>query len=162
LEKGLRIKGLPVVSLSDGVEVGRVEDLIVDIKKGLLHGLTIDSGGVLKIGKYVELGDVVNIGKDAVTISDCQAIKDDVKGLIKKYSWLNRLGDVIYTADGTDIGTLQDVMVELPGGGVSAIEISGGIWADLDQGRKIISWESIVPEGGERLVVDSDLKNIWC
>lgn len=159
--KGRQIKGLRVITFDDGKEVGRVEDLLIDGESGMLLGLVIENRGILKNAKYVEREQIVSVGRDAVMISGMGAVLDDVQNLLHKLSWQNRLEKNVFSSDGTDIGTMQDILFDFPEGRVLGIEMSGGIWADLNQGRKMIPWQHVITGTGENLMVETAGEDLW-
>lgn len=158
--KGRQIKGLRVLTYNDGKEVGRVEDLLIDREKGMLKAIIIDKPSILKNAKYVELEHIVNIGRDAVMISGIDAVLDDQNDL-NKMSWQKKLEKNVFSVEGTDIGTIQDVVFEFPPGRISGIEMSGGLWADLNQGRKVIPWEYVKTGNEESFMVETVDENLW-
>ncbi|ATW23971.1 PRC-barrel domain-containing protein [Candidatus Formimonas warabiya] len=159
--KGRQIKGLRVITFGDGKEIGRVEDLLINTETGMLQGFVIENRSILKNAKYVQLGHVVSVGRDAVMITSIEDVQDDHDNSVCKLSWQNRLEKNVFSKEGTDIGTVQDIFFELPEGRILGIEMSGGIWADLNQGRKMVPWHQILSGKGENLLVDTWEEDIW-
>lgn len=158
--KGRQIKGLKVITFNDGKKVGRVEDLLIDPEKGMLQAIIIENRSILKNAKYVELGHIVSVGRDAVIISGMDAVLDDQNDLTR-LSWQNRLEKNVFSVEGTDIGTIQDILFDFPGGRVLGLEMSGGLWADLNQGRKMIPWQQVITGNGDNLMVETAGEDLW-
>lgn len=158
--KGRQIKGLKVITFNHGKKAGRVEDLLVDLEKGALKAIIIETRSILKNAKYVDLAHIISVGRDAVIISGMDAIKDDLNDLTK-LSWQNRMEKDVFSVEGTAMGTIQDILFEFPGGRIVGIEMSGGIWADLNQGRKMISWQQVMAGNGDNLMVQGAEEDLW-
>ena len=118
LGKGQQIKGLRVINFHDGKEVGRVGDLLIDVENGMLQGITIENRGIIK-NKYVKREHIVQVGRDAVLINGLSVVEDYDHHEQNKLSWQNKLGKNVFR-EGTDIGTIQDMLFDLPEGGSSA------------------------------------------
>ncbi|MDD2497568.1 MAG: PRC-barrel domain-containing protein [Desulfitobacteriaceae bacterium] len=155
------IRDLPTISLVDGIELGRVVDLIVDLVCGRVCGLVLENKNFFQNGKFIELEDVINIGRDAVTVNSKEVIQDDPEKQKGNLSWLSRVEENVYSTGGTDLGVIKDIIFNFPDGCITGIELSGGLWADLNQGRKMVLWESVVQGNGSNLIVDSSQENIW-
>jgi len=160
LLKGRQIKGLKVITFNDGKKVGRVEDLLIDTEKGKLKAIIIENRSILKNAKYVEIEHITSVGRDAVIISGMDAVLDDHNDLTK-LSWHNRLEKNVFSVEGTVIGTIQDILFEFPEGRILGLEMSGGIWADLNQGRKMIPWQQVIAGNGDNLMVEVVDEDLW-
>lgn len=161
LELGKHITGLPVITQQNAKEVGRVEDLGINIKLGTLEGIIIENGTLFRNAKFVSINDIVTVGRDVVVITRPEAVIDLPHNTLQDYSWQQSIGKSIITTFGTDIGIIKDVIIQFPDGKIVGIEISGGIWSDLIQGRKIIPLNTVVSGEHQHLIVDNDLENIW-
>lgn len=158
--KGQQIKGLRVINFHDGKEVGRVGDLLIDVENGMLQGITIENRGIIKKIKYVKREHIVQVGRDAVLINGLSVVEDYDHHEQNKLSWQNKLGKNVFSREGTDIGTIQDMLFDLPEGRIIGIEMSGGIWTDLNQGRKMIPWQQVIPGTAENVMVEAE-KDLW-
>jgi uncharacterized protein YrrD len=161
LLKGRQIKGLRVITFHDGKEVGRVGDLLIDEENGMLRGLTIENRGILKNTKYVKREQIVRVGRDAVMINGMDAVEDYHPDKQTGLFWHQKVGQNVFSREGTDIGTVQDIIFDFPEGRVVGIEMSGGIWADLNQGRKMIPWQQVVSGTSENMMVEALGEDLW-
>lgn len=159
--KGRQVKGLRVINFADGKEIGRVGDLLIDAENGMLRGITIENRGIFKSMKYVSREHIVQVGRDAVMISGMEKVEDYHQEEQNKLSWQNKLGKNVFSREGADIGTVQDILFDFPEGRVLGIEMSGGIWADLNIGRKMIPWQQVIPGTKDYMMVEAGDEDLW-
>ncbi|MGI6684997.1 MAG: PRC-barrel domain-containing protein [Bacillota bacterium] len=159
--KGRQIKGLRVITFHDGKEVGRVGDLLIDTENGMLQAITIESRSILKNSKIIKREHIVQVGRDAVMIDGMEAVEDYNQDELNKLSWQSNLGKNVFSREGADIGTVQDILFDFPEGRVLGIEMSGGIWADLNQGRKMIPWQQVIPGTEDNMIVEATGEDLW-
>lgn len=155
------LQDLPVVSLADGKELGRVKDLLVDYRSGIVQGLILEYGKIFQKARWIKLADIQSIGRDAVTVSGSDVINGEMPEEMDSSNFLDRLENNVISVRGTDLGIAKDLVFAYPEGQVVGIEISGGLWTDLDQGRKTVLWENIVTPRENGFVVDQPEENLW-
>ncbi|MGI6065435.1 MAG: PRC-barrel domain-containing protein [Bacillota bacterium] len=155
------IKDLPVISLEDGIELGRVVDLIVNLEVGRVDGIVLENRSIFQSGRFIQLEDVISMGRDAITVNSKSAVQNEPEKNKRKISWLSRVEENVYSTGGTDLGIIKDIIFSFPDGIITGIELSGGLWADLNQGRKMVLWESVTQGNGSNLILDSSQENIW-
>ena len=64
------VKGLPVMTMAEGKQVGKVDDLIVDPERKAVGRLCLHSGGMLGGERlWVSTVAVHGVGDDAITIN---------------------------------------------------------------------------------------------
>ena len=76
MKKTAEIAGLPVISISDGNEVGSVEGLVVNASKGVIDYIMVNSTLHLYNTIVIPAGEVLGIGEYALTIESPKALKD--------------------------------------------------------------------------------------
>ncbi len=74
-----QIIGLPVVSIFDGNEIGKVKNVIINASKGTIDFFVIDSGIRSLAGGVIPAERVLGIGEYALTIQQPDDISDIVK-----------------------------------------------------------------------------------
>lgn len=136
LRKGREIIGLPVVSLASGREIGNVEDIIWDHEKRKLTYLILNEKGVGRRSKFVPFEQIVNIGEDAVTVR-LVLPSEEVKDLYGGTKINEISGALVMTANGKNLGTIEDVTFNVSEGVVLGYEISNGLMGDLLSGRNL-------------------------
>lgn len=155
------LQDLPVVSLTDGKELGRVKDLLVDFRSGMVQGLILEYGKIFQKARWIKLADIQSISRDGVTVAGSDTIIGELPEEMNSFNFLDRLENNVISVRGTDLGITKDLVFTYPGGQVVGIEISGGLWADLDQGRKTVLWENILTPRENGFVVDQPEENLW-
>lgn len=85
MKKTQKILGLPIISISDGLEVGRVKSIIINADRGAIDYIVVDSGIQIFSARVIPTQDVLGIGEYALTIENSEVITD-----ISKYRVLSR------------------------------------------------------------------------
>ena len=63
------VKGLPVITMAEGKQIGKVDDLVVDPERKAVSWLRLHSGGILSGERlWVSTDAVHGVGEDAVTM----------------------------------------------------------------------------------------------
>lgn len=158
--KGQQIIGQKVMTLKEGKEIGRVEDLIVDTSEGYLKGIILENRSILKNARSILWSHLIQAGRDALIISGQEDVLEEANDL-RDLSWQNKTGKNVFSVTGADIGTMKDLVFERSTGKILGIELSGGFWADLNQGRKMIPWPQIQLNQKDVLIVDQVNEDLW-
>ena len=112
MKKSVEILGLPVISITEGKELGMSKTLLIDAKKGSIAAITIEDEDWYRGVKLIPYDKVIAIGDDAVTVDNSEYIlKLDEAG-----DFENLLDDnirVIGTKAITRSGTIQGKITEL-------------------------------------------------
>lgn len=109
------MKGLPVVSLAEGKEVGKVDSLVIDPDTRSVVWIRIHAGGLMGERRLVPVSQVHAIGEHAVTIereSDAQ-LQAEVPGadeLVKAKRPV--LGNKVLTETGQHLGEVRDIEID--------------------------------------------------
>ena len=156
MRKGKRLIGRPILSLTDGVGVGTVKDIILGPENDQVIGLLTDEGGMLSSAHFVPLGEVQSFGKDAIVVRSTDSVlpadrAPEIKGILERGTSL--LGIKVFTDTGEAQGTVNDVYFDESSGRVTALEISGGTISNFTGGLRNLPVEDIVRTGPEVLFV---------
>jgi uncharacterized protein YrrD len=106
------VKGLPVITMAEGKQVGKIDDLIVDPERKAVSWLRLHSGGMLGGERlWVSTEAVHGVGEDAVTINaeaDARAPADapDALALVKAKRGV--IGNTVITESGERVGEVRD------------------------------------------------------
>lgn len=76
MKKSLEIIGLPIISISDGQQIGSVKSLVINPEKGSIDFLTIEHEEWQVSVKAIPFKRVVGIGEYALTIESDHAVID--------------------------------------------------------------------------------------
>ncbi|WP_075982463.1 PRC-barrel domain-containing protein [Bacillus massilinigeriensis] len=76
MKKSTQISGLPIISIADGNQVGKVKSLVINPDKGSVDFLTIEHEDFQVSVKAIPFKKVVGIGEYAVTVDSESAVID--------------------------------------------------------------------------------------
>lgn len=117
MKKTQEVLGLPIISISDGVEVGKVKSILVNADEGTVDYIVVDSGIQILSARVISTSSVLGMGEYALTIENDSAINDigripaaidllqkniQVKGskvLTKKGRLIGEIGDFFFDED---------------------------------------------------------------
>ncbi|CAN5731666.1 hypothetical protein BH20ACT2_BH20ACT2_15180 [soil metagenome] len=113
--------GRPVVTIDSGDDVAEVKDVVYGATRAELLGFTLRGRGFLAGPKknVLPFAAVAALGRDAVMIEDTAALapsSDAFAATVRGAGDGAVLGDTVLTDDGTDLGTVVDVIVLCAGG----------------------------------------------
>ena len=74
MKKSVEILGLPVISITEGRELGISKTLLIDAKKGTVAAITIEDEDWYRGVKLIPYESVIAIGDDAVTVTNSENI----------------------------------------------------------------------------------------
>ncbi len=160
MKKSKEIIGLPIISISDGTEVGKVKTVIINAEKGAIDYVVVDSGIQILSAKVIPTEYVLGIGEYALTIENEDAINDISKipaaiDLLQKNIQVK--GTKVLTKKGRLIGEIGDIYVDEDD---NCTIIGLEFIADITQKNiRIIPRESIVTFGKNLVVVSEDVES---
>lgn len=148
------IKGLRIISIADGTQVGVVKDLILNPQTGSLDFFVIDQPTDYFGAKIISFSDIVGLGEFAVTIPDPQIIQDvsqntAVQELLKQD--VTVIGTKVLTKKGSLIGEVQEYLVDEETGKISAC-----IFISSDGNSREAASKQIITFGKELLIIDAE------
>ncbi len=160
MKKTQEILGLPIISISDGMEVGRVKSIIVNADKGAIDYIVVDSGIQILNARVIPTENVLGIGEYALTIENEESINEISKipaaiNLLQKNVAVK--GTKVLTKKGRLIGEIGDFFVDED----ECCAIKGLEYiADITQKRiRIIPRESVITFGKNLIVVAEDVES---
>lgn len=160
MKKSQEIIGLPIISISDGMEVGKVKSIIINADKGAIDYIVVDSGIQILSARVIPTDNVLGIGEYALTIENDGAINDISKipaaiDLLQKNIQVR--GTKVLTKKGRLIGEIGDIFIDEN----DCCKIIGLEYiADITQKRvRIIPRDSVITFGKNLVVVRDDVEN---
>ena len=153
MKKSVEILGLPIISITEGRELGMSKSLLIDAKNGAVAAITIEDDDWYRGVKLLPYESVIAIGHDAVTITNSENIlpledAGDYENL------LDANVRIIGTKAITKSGTIQGKITELfigDNGKIEKCEISSPDGATTE-----IAAEQISIFGKQVTVIESD------
>ena len=115
MQSGKFYVGNPVYSVTEGRRLGTAKDLYVDAGLTTVVGVYLGSEGLFsRKEQCIERTNVVVFGVDAILVTQDDVVVDGVPAC-EAETWLRRdrlPGRPITTAGGTQVGTVEDIMVD--------------------------------------------------
>lgn len=146
--------GLPLISTSQGDKLGNVQEIILNVKKGVITGFVLDKGGFLREKKIVDAGQIKSIGDSAITVPFHELKYDsELENYSNCINYKNIIGKPVYTHCGKSLGIIQDILVNEENGHIVGFEVSEGIIHDILEGRGIIPLPKSTIYGKDTVVV---------
>ncbi|MDN5343972.1 MAG: hypothetical protein PWQ18_83 [Clostridia bacterium] len=125
-----KLIGMPVVSLADGHQLGRIKRLLIDQQKMAIAAFTVDRKGWFKEQPVIPYNHVKSVGNHAVTVDQASAVVKlsslpELEALAKHP--LPLLGARVITEEGTVLGTVDDFRFDPQDGKIYYLDIKGGL-----------------------------------
>ena len=155
MKKSIEIIGLPVISITEGRELGMSKTLLIDSKNGTIAAITIEDEDWYRGVKLLPYSSVIAIGEDAVTVTNSENILT-LEDAGDYEAMMDANIKIIGTKAITKSGTIQGKVVEIyvgENGKIEKCEIEG-----RDGSLSEISSEQISIFGKQVTVIDSDLE----
>jgi len=115
MKKTQKILGLPIISISDGEEVGKVKSIIINADRGAIDYFVVDSGIQIFSARVVPTQDVLGIGEYALTIENAGVITDISKipqAIQLLQNDIKVKGTKVLTRKGSLIGEIGDLYID--------------------------------------------------
>jgi uncharacterized protein YrrD len=149
------IKGLRIISISDGTQVGVVKDLILNPQTGSLDFFIVDQPADYFGAKVIPYSDIVGLGEFALTIPNPQVIQDVSQNSLAQEllkQGVAVIGTKVLTKKGSLIGEVQEILIDEETG-----KISECIFANSKGERLQVAGQQIITYGKELLIIDSEV-----
>src|ERR1051325_5606852 len=124
--KASELRHKPVVSMKDGVQIGRVEDVLFDTAALKVAALALTATGGRSV---LPFGAVRSLGTDAVTVESAtamQAMADQSGASSLMRSLADLTGLKVVNGEGTHLGEVRDVTIDHTSGGVTELDAHSG------------------------------------
>lgn len=155
MKKSIEIIGLPVISITEGRELGMSKTLLVDAKNGTIAAITIEDEDWYRGVKLLPYSSVIAIGEDAVTVTNSENILT-LEDAGDYEAMMDANIKIIGTKAITKSGTIQGKVVEIyvgDNGKIEKCEIEA-----RDGSLSEITSDQISIFGKQVTVIDSDLE----
>ncbi|MHB0886986.1 MAG: PRC-barrel domain-containing protein [Bacillota bacterium] len=152
------IIGLPVICLQTGRKMGEVRDLLIGRRGDRLSGLRVVVSSRFSL-KSLRFRDIHSLGEDAVIIHDGTALlaPSRVRAVEAGARGPERvIGKRVITADGRDLGTIDDIIIDEAAGKVTGYEVSSGLVSDLVDGKLILPVPPGMKVGQDAVIIPAD------
>lgn len=161
LRKYSEVLNLPVICADSGKKAGVVKDILFSAGERQVRALLLEREGVSTKRRLVFLGEVTNLGSDAVIIDSARCVTVMDRAAYKK-SFRDEgslIGLRVFSKAGGEVGIVRDVIFDSRTGRIEGFEISDGLLQDVMNGRKLLPLFGKAELGSEFAVVDSEAVN---
>jgi len=160
MKKTQKILGLPIISISDGLEVGKVKSIIINADRGAIDYIVVDSGIQIFSARIIPTEDVLGIGEYALTIENESVITDISKipaAIQLLQNDIRVKGTKVLTKKGSLIGEIGDIYID----DNDSCKITGlEFIADITQKKiRLIPRDTVITFGKNLTVVKEDIEN---
>lgn len=158
MKKTAEILGLPVISITEGKELGHVKELVVNAAAGTVAAIVVDDGKWYLGAKLLPFGAVAGIGEYALTIDSSSHVisitaAPELEALLAAN--VKVIGSKVLTRSGRIQGKVTEFNFDLSGKIVSCeIEESTGSVVQIN-GQQVITYGKevlIIAEGSAEII----------
>lgn len=153
MKKSVQINGLPIISIADGNQVGKVKSLVINPDKGSVDFLTIEHEDFQVSVKAIPFKKIVGIGEYAVTVGSENAVIDlneipIANQLVNKKIKINNTK--VMTRKGELIGEVQEYFIDDESGLILGMELK------VEDEVVYLASNSVVTFGKDIIIVNED------
>ena len=152
------IKGFPVVNLTDGSLVGRVQDLIINPLAKKVEGLVVGEKGFLK-GRLSQIPfeQIYNIGKDVLIIKEKeQEATSETSASLEEFRDYSFLGSSVVSSQGDYIAKVQDFTFSVQTGAIKELLLYDIPKQDKKDKNVFLSIEGVLNLGKDYVITTLD------
>jgi uncharacterized protein YrrD len=154
--KSRKFMALPVFSLEEGKEIGRIKGLVINPQSAEVAALIVQRGTLFTEQKVIPYQRVVSAGDNALTIqkvSNAEKMTSlpQIVDLVKENVQLR--GSRVITEGGTALGYVEEFFVDSATGKITAYEISGHFTEGILKGKAVLPAVEVRTIGKDVLVV---------
>jgi len=156
MRKSRQYLSLPVVTLEEGKEIGRIRGLVVNPQAGEIAALIVQRGHIFPEQKVIPYPRVVSVGNNALTIQKASSAErlaslPQILNLVKENVQLK--GSRVITEEGTALGHVVEYLVDPATGKIEAFEVTASPAASLWKGKAYLPASEVRTIGKDVLVV---------
>jgi uncharacterized protein YrrD len=156
--KGSSVLGKPVLSRADGEKLDSVKDVILGTDRTHVIALLLSEGNIFSKPTVVPIENVVSFGKDAVVITDSQAVvrADHVPAVTKALEIDQRLsGRKVFSESGDQYGKLDDIHFDDKTGEILGVDVTGVGEGSATKKVGFVDKENLISFGEDALVIST-------
>jgi uncharacterized protein YrrD len=160
MKKWSALRGIAVVSVSDGKKIGSCEDFYFEPQTQLVFGLRVKTG--LLSHKVVPVASINAVGQNAITIpnEDVLHSESDLEGVANLLSGEGLKNYRVMSVGGTLVGTIGNVLLDTSTPNalrVAEFELSGGIREQLSGKYPTFAASQVASFGQDVLVIPDEV-----
>lgn len=154
--------GLPILETETGMQIGEVQEVLLDIDQASIRGIILDSANWFIQIDGISYEDLFSIGRDAVMVRGAEVVKNlaSVYSLNNIYKLTDMLNKQIFTETGFILGILVDIIFESTTGEIKAYQVSDSVVTDLLCGRLTMPLPQAQVIGQDKLIVPDSMSKL--
>ena len=153
MKNSMQIIGLPIISISEGTEVGKVKSLVINPEKGTVDFLTIDHEDWQVSVKAIPFKKIIGIGEYAVTVDNANAVID-LNEIPIANQLLNKkvkiINTKVMTRKGQLLGELTEYFFDEESGQIIGANLKAA------SGEVVLPTETVLTYGRDIIIVEDD------
>lgn len=162
MRKSKQLLNLPVFSLEEGQQIGKVKGLVIDPAKKAVVALIIEEKGWPKEQKFIPFSQLRSVGENAITVERSNSLQRGAT--LPEILKLTRdkvdvSGTRIVLENGTILGQVDEFYIDLQTGEIVGLEFSEGTFNHMMQGRAYLDASFIRTLGKQVTVCTDDCLN---
>lgn len=147
------ILGTPVVHTKSGRELGKIREWLLDSRGEAFVGFVAEGSGWITQRRVFPYGDILRLGRDAVLVASDGHHPTGDPPLLDGDQTCRIVGKRVLSADGQELGVIEDVLFEESSGRIAGWRLSLGLIDDILYGREIHELPESVLIGDDVLIV---------
>lgn len=162
MQKLREMFGLPVLITGNGMQIGEVQEVIVDLEQAAIRGIVLAGANWFTNDQGIVFEDLFRIGRDAIMVRATYAVRELTPAMLPGtvYYLNNLLDKQIYTDAGLSLGRLVDAIYDGTTGEIKAYEVSDGLITDLLYGRKVMPLPQAQVVNQDKLIVPDTMTKL--
>ncbi|MCF8010117.1 MAG: PRC-barrel domain-containing protein [Clostridiales bacterium] len=162
MQKSKELLSMPVISITEGQQIGFIKNLVLDSYKKQIIALVIEPKGFFKEQKYIPFDKITSIGNDAVTVDRSASAEKGTNlpyiiRLLKDNVQLK--GTRIITENGSFLGHIDEYYISVTSGQLIGIEFTNKLFKSLVQGKTFLNISYINTIGKEVIICNNEAKD---
>ncbi|QGG46715.1 PRC-barrel domain-containing protein [Heliorestis convoluta] len=164
--KGRDLLQRTIIHSSTGKSLGRITDLYLEPKQGIIKGIAVETVQDHSIKKLS--WEKLHVDDEEFQLHD-ETIEDEVmiqnEELLEEQSQVLRIADLaghkVTTENGKTLGEVGDIIFDPEQGSIIALEVSDGLFQDLLTGRLQLPWSDVVQCSAQTVTVSNNWQDAW-
>lgn len=155
-----RLKGMPVVAIEGGEQLGTVRDILFSIDDRAIQAFSVHSGGLIGgTTNVVEQRDVQSIGPDAVMVQSRAVLQgDETEHRYRQYPSLSEIGSLkVVSEDGSRVGSVATVLVDEQSGVITGLEIVRAGFTGPFRPNVSVPIDTVISIGRDAVVIPAQI-----
>ena len=147
--------GLPVIYINNGRELGKAKEWLLDEREENVVALVTEGGGWLPQRLIFPYRAILSVGTDAILVQEegLPAFGDPPE--LEHQHTFRVLGKRMFSANGREVGIVDDFLFEETSGRVTGWRLSSGLIDDLLKGRSVVE-QALQLKIGEDVLILGD------